>query len=106
VEKKFFDIDIPLGSGSELISGSTRMKAGTATKKVLNFLSTTAMVRLGKVQHGYMTDFEPTNEKLRKRAGRILKHISHLTPDEIDRLLIAHNYHLRPAIDAYLRSRQ
>jgi N-acetylmuramic acid 6-phosphate etherase len=105
-EKQFFDVDISLGSGSELISGSTRMKAGTATKKVLNFLSTTAMVRLGKVQHGYMTDFEPTNEKLRKRAHRILKHISRLDDEAINNLILRHTFHLRPAIVDYLKSRQ
>ena len=68
----FCDQVISLQSGNEVLAGSTRMKAGTATKKVLNFLSTTAMIRLGKVHGCYMTEVECINEKLIKRAQHIL----------------------------------
>ncbi len=69
----FCDKVIALRSGPEVLAGSTRMKAGTATKKVLNFLSTTTMVKLGKVHGCYMTEVECINEKLIKRAQNILK---------------------------------
>lgn len=69
----FCDKVIALRSGHEVLAGSTRMKAGTATKKVLNFLSTITMVKLGKVHGCYMTEVECINEKLIKRAQNILK---------------------------------
>ena len=62
---------VPL-SGPEVIAGSTRLKAGTAQKLVLNMLSTLAMVRLGKVYGNLMVDVQVTNEKLRRRAVRIV----------------------------------
>jgi N-acetylmuramic acid 6-phosphate etherase len=62
---------VPL-TGAEVIAGSTRLKAGTAQKLVLNMLSTLAMVRLGKVYGNLMVDLRATNAKLRKRAARIV----------------------------------
>lgn len=59
-------------TGPEVIEGSTRMKAGTATKLVLNMISTTVMVRLGKTYGNLMVDLQPTNQKLRERARRIV----------------------------------
>lgn len=59
-------------TGPEVLTGSTRLKAGTATKMVLNMISTLAMVRLGKVIQNLMVDVNPSNEKLRERAVRIL----------------------------------
>lgn len=94
VEPDLAYVDIPLGSGSELVSGSTRMKAGTATKKVLNFISTTSMVLLGKVRGGFMVDFEGLNEKLRERARRILGTLTGVTAAEADARLEAHGYRL------------
>ena len=58
--------------GPEVITGSTRLKAGTATKMVLNMLTTTVMIRLGKVFGNLMVDVRPTNEKLVARATRIV----------------------------------
>jgi N-acetylmuramic acid 6-phosphate etherase len=58
--------------GPEILAGSTRLKAGTAQKLVLNMLSTLAMVRLGKVYGNLMVDLRATNDKLRRRAGRIV----------------------------------
>lgn len=60
-------------TGAEVIAGSTRMKAGTAQKMVLNMLSTASMVRLGRVYGNRMIYLEPTNEKLRRRMARILE---------------------------------
>ena len=69
---KIVDIDITPVTGAEVITGSTRMKAGTATKMVLNMLTTGAMVKLGKVYGNLMVDVHATNEKLRDRAKRIV----------------------------------
>jgi len=63
---------IPLNSGNEVVAGSTRMKAGTATKKVLNFLSSSIMISLGKVAGSYMVDVACINNKLVQRAQDIL----------------------------------
>jgi N-acetylmuramic acid 6-phosphate etherase len=66
-------ITIAAQTGAEVIEGSTRMKAGTAQKMILNLLSTTAMVRLGHVYHHWMVDVALTNRKLRQRGVRILQ---------------------------------
>ena len=67
-------VDIPIEPlpGPEIITGSTRMKAGTATKLILNMLSTAAMIRLGHVFGNLMVNVQPRNEKLRDRARRIV----------------------------------
>ncbi len=70
------DIDIRLLTGPELLTGSTRLKAGTATKMALNILSTGVMVRLGKVYGNRMVDVAVTNAKLEDRALRILTDLS------------------------------
>ena len=62
--------------GPEVLTGSTRLKAGTATKLVLNILTTLAMVRVGKVMSNLMVDVRPTNEKLRGRAIRIVRELT------------------------------
>jgi N-acetylmuramic acid 6-phosphate etherase len=69
-------------TGLEVITGSTRMKAGTAQKLVLNMLSTAAMVRLGHVYGNWMIDVALTNRKLERRAARILVEASGATPSE------------------------
>jgi N-acetylmuramic acid 6-phosphate etherase len=70
------DIDIRLLTGPELLTGSTRLKAGTATKMALNILSTGVMVRLGKVYGNRMVDVAVTNSKLEDRALRILRDLA------------------------------
>jgi N-acetylmuramic acid 6-phosphate etherase len=71
------DVDVLINPipGPEVLAGSTRMKAGTATKLVLNMLSTAVMVRLGKVYDNLMVDVRPTNAKLRRRAISIIEQI-------------------------------
>jgi N-acetylmuramic acid 6-phosphate etherase len=91
------DGDAPLASvpevaitpdvGPELIAGSTRLKAGTAQKLVLNMLTTVAMIRLGRVHGGLMIDVLLTNEKLRRRARRIVEQITGHSGPEVDRAL-------------------
>jgi N-acetylmuramic acid 6-phosphate etherase len=63
-----FDLEIDLKTGPEIVAGSTRLKAGTATKVALNIISTGAMARLGRVRGNLMIDLQPTNKKLRERA--------------------------------------
>ncbi len=77
----FCDTVIPLNSGNEVVAGSTRMKAGTATKKILNFLSSTIMIKLGKVAGSFMIDVACINKKLIKRAQAILGTLYHLDED-------------------------
>lgn len=89
---------IPLRSGNEILAGSTRMKAGTATKKVLNFISTSVMIRLGKVHGCYMTELECINEKLVKRALHILQALYPMSEDEAYDLLSRNNFKLNQAI--------
>jgi N-acetylmuramic acid 6-phosphate etherase len=73
--------------GPEVITGSTRMRAGTATKLVLNMLSTGAMIRLGYVYGNLMVNVQPTNDKLLDRARRIIATIAGVSYDEASRLL-------------------
>ncbi|OUC06468.1 N-acetylmuramic acid-6-phosphate etherase [Litorilinea aerophila] len=80
-------VAIEVLTGPEVITGSTRMKAGTAQKLVLNMLSTASMVRLGKVYGNLMVDVRPTNQKLRERAVRIVTAATGLSGQEAARLL-------------------
>lgn len=66
------DIAIEVPTGSEVLSGSTRLKAGTATKMVLNMLSTGAMIRIGKSYKNIMVDLKPSNDKLKDRSIRLI----------------------------------
>jgi len=81
------EIPITVLTGPEVIAGSTRMKAGTATKLVLNMLSTAAMIRLGHVYGNLMVNVQPTNHKLMERARRIVSHASGLGVEEAGRVL-------------------
>ncbi len=67
-----WDVEIDLPTGPELVTGSTRLKAGTATKLTLNLLSTCAMIRLGRVRGNSMVDLSISNEKLRDRGARLV----------------------------------
>jgi N-acetylmuramic acid 6-phosphate etherase len=81
------DLAITPPTGPEPVTGSTRMKAGTATKLVLNMLSTGAMVRLGYVFGNLMVNVQPSNEKLRDRATRIVSTVTKLDYDQAAALL-------------------
>jgi N-acetylmuramic acid 6-phosphate etherase len=81
------DLEIALLVGPEVITGSTRLKAGTATKLVLNMITTGAMVRIGKTFGNQMVDLQPTNEKLRIRTRRILREIAGLDDAQAAELL-------------------
>jgi len=73
--------------GAEVVTGSTRMKAGTAQKLVLNMLTTTAMIRLGRVYDGYMIGVQPTSRKLRGRARQIVAAITGVGSEEAEEAL-------------------
>jgi N-acetylmuramic acid 6-phosphate etherase len=84
--------------GPEVIAGSSRMKAGTAQKMVLNMLSTATMIRRGKVYGNLMVDVQPTNAKLRRRAVRILQEAADASPEVARRALKATDYQVKPAL--------
>lgn len=84
--------------GPEVITGSTRMKAGTATKLVLNTISTSAMVKLGKVYGNLMVDLQVTCQKLQDRGERILMDTLGLQREEAEKLLDAAGGHVKTAI--------
>ena len=76
------DIDIRLLTGPEIIAGSTRLKAGTATKMVLNIISTSVMIKLGKVYGNRMIDLSVSNNKLKERALRILYDLASVSKED------------------------
>src|SRR4051795_322997 len=94
----FVDLTIAPGVGAEVIAGSTRLKAGTATKMVLNMLTTGAMVRIGKTYGNLMVDLQPTNEKLRIRSRRILRELAGIDDDRAAELLARCSGHLKQAL--------
>ena len=95
---KLARVTIAPETGAEVITGSTRMKAGTAQKMVLNMLSTAAMVRGGRVYDNLMIDVAMTNEKLRRRAVRILEQASGKTALAAEHTLRQSGHDLRTAL--------
>lgn len=80
---------IAIDTGAEVIAGSTRLKAGTATKLVLNMITTISMVKTGKVYGNLMVDVNPTNKKLKERAVRIISEVAQCAMEEAGELLVA-----------------
>jgi N-acetylmuramic acid 6-phosphate etherase len=99
---KAADIAIEVVTGPEVISGSTRMKAGTAQKLVLNMISTTAMVRSGHVFGNLMVNVRQANQKLVARAERILSQATGLPAEDAQRLLATAEYDVKAAILMHL----
>ena len=95
------DLAITPVVGPEIVSGSTRMKAGTATKMVLNMLSTGAMVQLGKTYGNLMVDLRPTNTKLTERARRIVSEATGLPTEDALRQLETCEWEVKTAIVAW-----
>ncbi len=96
------DVAIEILTGPEVLAGSTRLKAGTAQKVVLNVLSTSAMVRTGKSYGAWMIDLHASNEKLRRRAQRILTEATGVTDDEALTALEAAGWRTKTALVAIL----
>ena len=92
------DVSIVADTGPEVVSGSTRMKAGTAQKLVLNMLTTAAMTRLGMVHDGYMIGVRASNMKLRGRAARIVGEIAGVTSEEALDALDESDFDLKVAV--------
>jgi N-acetylmuramic acid 6-phosphate etherase len=90
--------------GPEIIAGSTRLKAGTATKMVLNILSTGAMVRLGKTYGNLMVDLKATNEKLKVRSRRIVATLCDVDEAQAERQLADCGGELKTAVVSYKRN--
>jgi N-acetylmuramic acid 6-phosphate etherase len=94
----FADLTIAPAVGPEIIAGSTRLKAGTATKLVLNMLSTASMIRTGKTYGNLMVDLRMGSEKLRDRARRIISMVTDLDYDNADKLLQKAHWNVKAAI--------
>lgn len=94
------DISIVTDTGEEVVTGSTRMKAGTAQKLVLNMISTCAMIKTGKVYENLMINLRPSNKKLKERMKRIVSDISGVSEDEAVRLLCENGWDIRKAVGA------
>ena len=92
------DVMIAVNPGPEVISGSTRMKAGTCTKMILNALTTTSMVQLGKVYGHWMVDLMPKSRKLEARAARLVSELGGVSPKKVIRLLRAAHGRVKTAI--------
>jgi N-acetylmuramic acid 6-phosphate etherase len=92
------DVAVEVEVGPEVITGSTRLKAGTAQKLVLNLLSTAGMIRAGKVYGNLMVDLTATNAKLRRRAVRIVAQVAGIAPAAAVLLLERTGYRAKPAI--------
>ena len=94
-----WDVEIDLPTGPEIVTGSTRLKAGTATKLVLNLLSTAAMVRLGRVRGNAMVDLCISNEKLRDRGARLVSETLRISYEEARRRLESATWNVRAVLD-------
>jgi N-acetylmuramic acid 6-phosphate etherase len=92
------DVAICPEVGPEVIMGSTRMKSGTAQKLVLNMITTTAMIRLGKVYENMMIDLQMTNLKLRERAKKIIMTVTGISYDEAMDYLKKSDFHVKTAL--------
>jgi N-acetylmuramic acid 6-phosphate etherase len=92
------DLEIDLPTGPELLTGSTRLKAGTATKVALNIISTGAMIALGKVRGNLMIDLTVSNEKLRDRAVRLVAELAKCDQAQAAERLEAHRWNVRAAL--------
>ena len=92
------DISISVVVGPEIIAGSTRMKAGTAQKVILNMLSTGAMIRLGKVYGNLMVDVKVSNQKLAERACRLVMRLTGVESERARALLAGANQDVKAAV--------
>ena len=92
------DVSIEVDTGAEAIAGSTRMKAGTAQKLVLNAFSTALMIRLGKVYGNLMVDVQASNSKLRRRAVRLVSEAAGVDSRTAETALAAADGHVKVAI--------
>ena len=95
------DIRMSPDTGPEVVTGSTRLKSGTAQKLILNMLSTCAMIKTGRVYENLMICVRPSNDKLKARCANITAEILGITADKAFELLSLHNFNIREVIDEY-----
>lgn len=98
------DIAIITDTGAEVVTGSTRMKSGTAQKLVLNMISTCAMIKTGKVYENMMINLKPSNIKLRERMLRIVCEIKGCNMAEAEQLLQSNDWNIRQAVSKGINS--
>lgn len=96
--QNYVDLIIAPAVGPEVIAGSTRLKAGTATKMVLNMLTTVSMVRIGKTYGNLMVDVKTGSDKLKDRAQRIVTMVTGADPEEAKALLLEASWNVKVAI--------
>lgn len=96
--KEYSNCFICAETGEEAITGSTRMKAGTAQKLILNMLTTASMIKIGKVYENLMIDVKPTNIKLKKRAVSIVSEIANVSEENAQKELELNGYKVKHAI--------
>lgn len=101
--KQYSDIFISPIVEQEVITGSSRMKAGTAQKMILNMLSTGSMIKIGKTYKNFMIDVQPTNEKLKKRAERIVSEIANVNIPEAKKSLELTDYNVKISIISLIK---
>ena len=97
-------VSIISDTGAEVITGSTRMKAGTAQKIILNMLSTVAMIKLGNVYENMMINLRPTNEKLKLRMIRIVTEIIGVSEEEATKLLEQSDWDIRTSVQKHIKN--
>ena len=95
---KYADVAIEVDCGPEVLTGSTRLKAGSAQKMILNMISTASMVGVGKVYGNLMVDVRATNEKLVERAKRIVMEATGASYEEAEKTLVLAKWHVKTAI--------
>ncbi|MEE8135631.1 MAG: N-acetylmuramic acid 6-phosphate etherase, partial [Thermodesulfobacteriota bacterium] len=98
VNSSIAEVTIELLVGPEVVVGSTRMKAGTVTKMVLNMITTASMVQLGKTYGNLMVDVQPKSAKLRDRAKRIVVHIAEVSKEKAEELLEQSGWNVKASI--------
>ncbi|MCG1027258.1 N-acetylmuramic acid 6-phosphate etherase [Virgibacillus halodenitrificans] len=95
---KFASIPIEVETGPEVLTGSTRMKAATAHKMMLNMITTTSMIKIGKVYENLMVDVKVSNKKLKDRAISIVSTITNVAEEKATEILEITNFEVKPAI--------
>ena len=99
--KPYTDVYIYTATGAEVITGSTRMKAGNAQKMVMNMISTAAMVKTGKVYENMMINLKPTNKKLRERMIGITMEMTALSHEDAEKLLLENEFSIPKAVESF-----
>lgn len=104
--EKASDVAICPDTGAEVVTGSTRMKAGSAQKMILNMISTSVMIKQGHVYENLMINLKPSNEKLKLRMISIVKNIAEVDDNTALKLLEDNDFVIRKAIESYENNRK